>query len=215
MLSFGVTYDKRDSAILPSRGLLASFLGDLASPIIGSDYEFIRLQGAVNRWFPLRWGHTIRTGLYAGAVHGYAPFFHKFFVTDLTDLMPSRILGLNLDHRPAPNLFGVFQCGETFNPNCGTAIAQMRHEELSARVDVEYVWPMVRDRRKFLKGADAFFLVGLYALADARDLQVAIPGYTGIARLPIDLTLDAGVRLDTQIGVFQIGLAKLLWLPAQ
>jgi hypothetical protein len=214
-VSIGFTYDKRDSAILPSRGTLASFLGDLASPLIGSDYQFVRLQTHVNHWFLMPWQHTIRVGLFAGAVFGNAPFFYKFFVTDLTDLMPSRILGLNLDHRPAPNLFGVLQCGRAFAANCGTAIAQMRQEELAARVDVEYVWPLVRGRRKFLKGADAYFLVGLYALADPHDFQLAVPGYSGIARLPIDLTADAGVRLDTQIGVFQIGLAKLFWVAPQ
>jgi hypothetical protein len=213
MLTIGFTYDKRDSAILPSRGLLASFSGDLASRLIVSDYEFVRLQTSINRWFPLSWGHTIRVGAFVGAVFGYAPFFYKFFVSDLTDLQPSRILGLNLDHRPAPNLFGVLSGCKPFNTECGTAVAQMRQEELAARIDVEYVWPLVRGRRKFVKSADAFFLLGLYGLADPKDLQVAMPGYSGIARLPIDLTLDLGVRLDTQVGVFQIGLAKFLWLP--
>jgi outer membrane protein insertion porin family len=209
----GFIYDKRDSAILPTRGLLATFAGDLASPLIGSDYEFVRLQTSVHRWFPLKWGHTIRTGAFAGAVFGYAPFFYKFFVTDLTDLQPSRILGLNLDHRPAPNMFGVLSGCKAFDSSCGTAVAQMRQEELAARVDVEYVWPLARARHKFLKNADAYFLMGLYGLADPKDLQLAIPGYSGVARLPIDLTLDFGVRLDTEIGVFQIGLAKFLWLP--
>jgi hypothetical protein len=212
MLSLGFTYDKRDSAILPSRGTLASFLGDLSSPLIGSYYQFVRLQTSVHGWFPLKWGHTIRTGLFAGAVFGYAPFFYKFFVTDLTDLQPSRILGLNLDHRPAPNMFGFFQCGKTFSSRCGTSVSQMRQEELAARVDVEYIWPLVRGRHKFVKGADAFFLFGLYALADPKDLTLAMPGYNGAARIPVDMTFDAGVRLDTQIGVFQIGLGKLLLL---
>jgi hypothetical protein len=210
-VSIGLTFDKRDSAILPSRGTLASFLGDLASPLIGSDYQFVRLQAHFNQWFPLRWQHTIRVGVFAGAVFGNAPFFYKFFVTDLTDLQPSRILGLNLDHRPAPNLFGVIQCGKPNNDACGTAIAQMRQEELAARIDAEYDWPLVRGRRKFLKGADLYFLLGLYGLADPKDFQLAVPGYHGIARLPVDLTADIGVRLDTQIGVFQIGLAKIFW----
>jgi len=213
MVSLGFTYDKRDSAILPSRGTLASFMGDLASPLIGSSYEFVRLQTSVNQWISTRWGHTVRVGAYAGAVFGRAPFFYKFFVSDLTDLQPSRILGLNLDHRPAPNLFGVLSGCKPFDVGCGTAVAQMRQEELAARIDAEYVWPLVRGRRKFVKNADAYFLLGVYVLADPRDLQLSIPGYSGLARLPIDLTVDLGVRLDTQVGVFQIGLAKLMWLP--
>lgn len=213
MFSVGFTYDKRDSAILPSRGTLASFLGDLASPLVGSTYEFVRLQTSVNQWVSTRWGHTVRLGAYAGAVFGNAPFFYKFFVSDLTDLQPSRILGLNLDHRPAPNLFGVLSGCKPFDASCGTAVAQMRQEELAARIDAEYVWPLVRGRRKFVKSADAYFLLGVYALADPRDLQLSIPGYSGLSRLPIDLTVDLGVRLDTQVGVFQIGVAKLMWLP--
>jgi outer membrane protein insertion porin family len=208
MLTVGLLYDKRDSAILPTRGSSAIFSGDLASSLIGSDYSFMRVQASFNHWFPLRWGHTIRVGAFAGAVFGYAPFFYKFFVTDLTDLQPSRILGLNLDHRPAPNLLGGVH-----DKNGGTAVAQMRQEELAGRVDLEYAWPLVRGRRKFVKAADAFALVGFYGLSDPDDLRVSVPGYRGIAKLPIDLTFDAGVRLDTRIGVFQIGIAKLFWLP--
>jgi len=207
MLSVGLLYDKRDSAILPSRGTLAAFNGDLASGLIASDYGFMRVQASYNRWFPMPWGHTIRTGAFFGALFGDAPFFYKYFISDLTDLMPSRILGLNLDHRPAPNLLGG-----AFDKNGGTAIAEMRQEELAGRIDAEYVWPLVRGRKKFLKSADAFFLFGFYGLLDSQDLRVAIPGYEGLARLPIDITFDAGVRLDTRIGVFQFGVAKLFWI---
>ncbi|HVZ34096.1 MAG TPA: hypothetical protein VG963_16835, partial [Polyangiaceae bacterium] len=172
------------------------------SGLILSDYSFIRVQANYHHWFALPWGHTIRTGAYAGALFGYAPFFYKFFITDLTDLQPARILGLSLDHRPAPNLLH-------------TSISQMRQENLAARIDAEYVWTLARGRRKFLKGADAYFLIGLYGLADQKDLRIALPGYYGFSRVPIDLTMDAGVRLDTHIGVFQIGLAKLFWLPVR
>ncbi len=215
MITVGLSFDKRDSAVLPSRGALMTFAGDLASGLLASEYEFVRLQAHAQRFHALPWGHVVRTGLYAGAVFGRAPFFYKFFATDLSDLEPSRLLGLNLDHRPAPNLFGLAQCGRAFDDSCGTAVAQVRQEELAARVDVEYSWPFARGRNGFVKGGDVFGLVGLYSLADPDDLRVAIPCYQGLARLPIDLTLDIGVRLDTQAGVFQLGLAKLFWLPVQ
>ena len=57
---------------------------------------------------------------------------------------------------------------------------------------------------------EAYLSFGVYALADARDLTLAIPGYEGLARVPIDLTFDIGLRLDTTIGAFQIGFSSLL-----
>jgi outer membrane protein assembly factor BamA len=215
MLTIGLSYDKRDSSVLPSRGTFLTFRGDLSSRIGVSDYEFVRLQSSANRWFRLPWRHVVRLGAFAGSIFGRAPFFYKFFVSDLTDLQPSRILDLNLDHRPAPNLFGLLQCGRAFDSKCGTAIEQMRQEELAARIDVEYAWPFVRSGRGFIKGGDLFGLVGAYALSDPNDLRVAVPGYKGFGRAPVDLTLDIGVRLDTQAGVFRLGFAKLFWLPVR
>jgi len=214
MLRFGLVFDKRDSAILPTSGSLVSLQGTLSSRLFGSDYSFVRTEANLHHWFPTGWGHTVRLGAFFGTVFGDAPFFYKFFVSDLTDLLPSRILGLNLDHRPAPNLFGAMAHPGNREEH-GTAIAQMRQEELAGRIDAEYVWPLARGRRKFLKNADAYGLIGIYALADPRDLKVSVPGYEGVARVPVDLTFDLGVRMDTQIGVFQIGLAKLLWLPVR
>jgi outer membrane protein assembly factor BamA len=214
LLRFGLVFDKRDSAILPTSGSLVSLQGSLSSRLFGGDYNFVRTEANLHHWFPTGWGHTVRLGAFFGTVFGDAPFFYKFFVSDLTDLLPSRILGLNLDHRPAPNLFGAMAHPASREAH-GTAIAQMRQEELAGRIDAEYVWPLARGRRKFLKNADAYGLIGVYALADPRDLKVAVPGYDGAARVPVDLTFDLGVRMDTQIGVFQIGLAKLLWLPVR
>jgi len=211
----GLTYDRRDNPALPSSGVFAGFTGDLASNLVGTQYEFVRLTGSTDRWVSLADRHVLRFGAFLGALFGRPPFFYKFFVTDLTDLQPSRILGLNLDHRPAPNLFGLLSSGSAFDPSAGTAVAQMRKEELAARVDAEYSWAFERRGGGFVRGGELFFLVGLYGLADSRDLRIAVPGYQGLARVPVDLTLDFGVRLDTQIGVFRLGFAKLLWLPVR
>ena len=80
---------------------------------------------------------------------------------------------------------------------------------------VNLLAPIVRGRKKFLKNADAFALFALYGLANPDDLRVSLPGYEGLARVPLDLSFDVGFRLDMQIGVFQFGLAKLGWLFVQ
>jgi len=195
-VQLGLVYDRRDDPALPSRGVLIQFRGDLGSGLIGSDYDFLRLQTLIRLWTPLPWGHVLRWSGFAGVVFGRAPFFYKFYVSDLSDLIPSRVLELNFDRRAPPDVFG-------------TSIAEMRSEELAGRLDVEYEFPLHRGGSA-IRAVDAFVNVGLYALADRRDVGVAIPGYQGLSRIPVDLTFDLGVRADTDVGVFQLGLSSLL-----
>jgi outer membrane protein insertion porin family len=56
-------------------------------------------------------------------------------------------------------------------------------------------------------GGDAFVAVGLLGLASDGDFTG--PG-SGAAALPIDLTGDVGLRLDTYVGVFTISIANAL-----
>jgi outer membrane protein insertion porin family len=85
----------------------------------------------------------------------------------------------------------------------------MRAEELAGRLDVEYRVPLHRGG-KGIRGIDAYARVGLYSLARLEDVRLAIPGYDGAARFPLDLTFDLGVHADTTIGVFQFGFSSLV-----
>lgn len=196
-VQFNLIYDRRDDPALPTRGTLVRFRTDVASRLLGSDYSFLRTQTLIRHWVPLPWGgHHLRFSAFAGAVFGQSPFFYRFYASDLSDLIPSRILDMNIDSRAPPDLLG-------------TAVAEMRSEELAARVDVEYGLPLYRGEGG-LRALNAYFDVGVYALADHRDLRVAVSGYDGLARLPIDLTFDVGVRADTSVGVFQLGFSTML-----
>lgn len=196
-VQLGVTHDERDDPGLPTQGRLMFLRADLSGTIIGSDYDFVRLQGGWREWVRLpEWRHTLRFGLFLGAAVGDVPFFYKFYVGDLSDLIPSRMLELNLDRRAPPNLLD-------------TSVREMRAEELAGRLDVEYaVW--LYEGNDGFRGLQFFASVGLYALADSEDFRLAIPGYEGFARVPLDLTFDVGVRLDTVVGVFEIGFSSLL-----
>lgn len=196
-LQLGLYDDERDDPALPTQGRYAFVRADVSSTLIGSAYDFVRVQGSWREWFRLPEArHTLRLGLFVGAAVGDVPFFYKFYVGDLSDLIPARVLELNLDRRAPPNLLD-------------TSIREMRAEELAARLDVEYaIW--VYESRDALRGLQIYGLVGLYALADDDDLRIAIPGYSGFARVPIDLTFDVGLRLDTVVGVFQVGFSTLL-----
>ena len=72
---------------------------------------------------------------------------------------------------------------------------------------VEYAIPIWR-RRGFVYGGDAFVAAGLVGVASVGDFQP--PGTSGLRSLPIDLTGDLGLRLDTYIGIFTISVANAL-----
>ncbi len=197
----GVTYDRRDDPALPSRGNLVQFQGETASSLIGSDYPFVRLQLLARTWVPMPWGgrhgrHRLRLGAFGGAIFGDAPFFHRFFVSDLSDLIPSRVMEMSVDGRPAPNLLG-------------SAVREMRSQDLAARVDVEYGIPLYRGDR-FFRAVQAYALTGLYALANRDDIRVGINGYSGAPAIPADITFDLGIRADTEIGTLQLGFSTAL-----
>ena len=196
-IQLGITHDERDEPGLTTEGRFLFLHADVSSQLIGSSYDFVRVQAGWREWFRLPEArHTLRLGLYVGAAVGDTPFFYRFYVADMSDLIPSRVLGLNLDRRAPPNLLG-------------TSIREMRAQELTGRLDVEYsLW--LYEGRDEIRGLVLYGLVGVYSLLDRDDLRTAIPGYSGFARAPLDLTFDVGLRLDTTVGVFQLGFSTLL-----
>ncbi len=196
-LELGVALDERDNPGLPSEGRYVFIDADLGTQLLGSSYDFVRARAGWREWFRLPEAHhALRLGLFVGAAVGDAPFFYRFYVGDLSDLIPARMLELNLDRRAPPNLLG-------------TAVQEMRAQELTGRLDVEYsLW--LYESREEVRGVVLYGLVGAYALLDRDDLVVAIPGYQGAARAPIDLTFDVGIRIDTVIGIFGFGFSTLL-----
>ena len=198
VLKFGFTYDKRDDPGFTTRGTLFRADVNAGTRLLGSDYDFFKVEGLARRWWRLPWGHSFRFSAYAGVVLGDAPFFYKFHVSDLTDLIPSRILEIQLDRRPPPNLLN-------------NAIEVMRTEELAVRVDIQYELPVYRSKRdRGLRALNAYFNLGVYSLSDLRDPKLGIPGYNRGSRVPIDLTFDLGFRFDTSVGVLQVGFSNLL-----
>ena len=73
--------------------------------------------------------------------------------------------------------------------------------------------PLYRGRRS-IYGADVFASVGLYTLATAQDLKRSPRGYTGLTAWPVDLNVNAGLRVDTAAGGFTFGISNFLgFLP--
>jgi outer membrane protein insertion porin family len=196
LLSASFLYETRDDPAMPRRGTAVRVQTDVGSRAMGSDYEFLRVQARYNRWLPIGETQYLRLGVFAGLTFGAPPFFLKFHIADLTDLIPSRILGMNLDRRSPPNLLG-------------TSIELMRNEEFAARFDIEYGARLFSGEGN-LRNLSIYALVGLFSLADAHEMRFALRGYEGLSRVPIDLTFDVGLRFDTPIGVFQLAFSNLL-----
>ena len=192
-------HDTRDEPFLPTRGhrLVASL--DLAATPLGSDYAYTKLVLHAQQWFALPWaGHVLQLEGYVGGVFGNAPLFERFYVGDLSDLLPDRVLDLAFDRRPAPNFLS-------------TDIVELRYGNYAAKIDAEYRVPVYRGNRS-IYGVDFFGSVGFYALANEQDLIDHAPGYTGFGTWPVDLTFNAGLRIDTQAGGFVFGISNLVGL---
>jgi hypothetical protein len=197
-IQFALLFDKRDDPGITTEGVLFRGVITFGTRFLGSDYDFLWLQANVRRWWRLPWNHTFRLGAFGGAAFGNTPFFYLFHIADLTDLVPSRFLEMMLDSRPPPNLLG-------------TSIENNYLGELAWRLDFEYNIPVYeRQRDRGVREVNLYNLIGLFGLADLRDPRAGVSGYSGFSRFPIDLTLDVGFRIDTRVGVFQLGFSTLL-----
>ena len=164
-----VRYDTRDSPILPTRGSRTTLEAEVSLTPLGSDYPYQKYTLSTSKWFELPWDHVVRMGFFGGAIVGRAPIYERFYVGDFSDLLPSRMLGLNTDRRPPPNFLG-------------TDIVEIRYGTYAAELLGEYRIPLYRGTSS-VYGVDLFGAAGMYGVASERDLRDPPRGYSGLARV--------------------------------
>jgi outer membrane protein assembly factor BamA len=190
-------YDTRDQPFLPTRGWHASVTAEVGLVPAGSDYNYQRMEVEASHWWHLPWhDHVLRLDLFAGAISGFAPFFEQYYVGDLSDFLPSRVLGVNFDRRPAPNFLG-------------TDIVEVHYGKYAFKFSGEYRIPLFRGHRS-IYGIDLFASAGIYGLAGDRDITSPPVGYTGWSQIPVDLTGNLGFRMDTNAGGFVFAFSNAL-----
>jgi outer membrane protein insertion porin family len=167
---------------------------EAAAPVLGSNYSYAKGIAQASFYFPAVRGHVVALHGFTGGIFGEAPYFNRFFVGDLNALLPPRALGLNFATLPSRNFLD-------------NAISGKRYESFAARALVEYAVPLWRGRRFFYRG-DAFAAFGAFGLASLDDLRFR-DNAMGSA-VPIDLTADLGLRMDTYIGIFILSVANAL-----
>jgi outer membrane protein insertion porin family len=196
-------FDTRDHPFLPTRGWLVTTWGELGLLPLGSDYNFQRFDIASSYWWHKKNSpHVFRLQLFAGAMAGDVPFFEQYYVGDFSEFLPARMLSLNVDRRPSPDIL-----------NLKTAIREVRYGQYAAQIAGEYRFPVYRGHRS-VYGIDLFLRAGFFSVADRRNLIDPAPNYHGFRRIPLDFTFNTGFRMDTSAGGIVFSLSNVLsFLP--
>ena len=121
---------------------------------------------------------------FVGGIFGNAPLFERFYVGDLTDLLPDRVLDLNFDRRPAPNYLN-------------TDIVEIRYGNYAAKLDAEYRVPIYRGTRS-IYGVDLFGSFGVFGLANDQDFVDRARGYQGFGGVPDRPDVQRGAARSTR-----------------
>ncbi|MDJ0764338.1 MAG: BamA/TamA family outer membrane protein [Myxococcota bacterium] len=191
---FGAVRDTRDSFILASEGTRTALEVEFSTEIIGSDYDFAKFTLTHDTYFPLGKGHTLKLGLLIGLIMGEAPFFNQFFVGDFSSFVPSRLLEMNFSPLQ-PNVLE-------------TSIVEMRYEDLAMSIGVEYALPFYRGKG-FFYGVNGFVGAGIFALTSQSHLKIDPKGYSGYRAIPMDVTADLGIKVDTAVGLFVVSMGNM------
>jgi outer membrane protein assembly factor BamA len=192
-LALSLDRDTRSDPVLPRSGSRVVASLELGAPGIGS-YGFAKALVQASLYAKMPRGHALGLHLLGGAIAGDAPYFDRFYVGDLNPLLPRRALGMTFSTQSSRDLLG-------------TTIARQRYGDYAARALVEYAIPMWR-RSGFVYGGDLFAAAGIFLLGSNGDFRP--PGGLTWSQLPVDLTADLGLRLDTYVGIFTISIANAL-----
>lgn len=195
VVTLGGTFDRdtRPDPILPYAGDRLVLAAELGGRWLGGSYDFGSVRARYQRWWSLsRPKHVVSMHLSAGLVVGDAPLYERLYVADFNRLLPPRALGLVVSTESALDILGTRSEEVTYGQVGGSAIA-------------EYSYQLFRSGR-FVYGGDLFVGAGVWALSQLGDLNRRDRAL--VDALPLDLVIDAGLRVDTEIGIFELTFAN-------
>jgi outer membrane protein assembly factor BamA len=193
--SIGFDRDTRADPVLPYGGDRLVVLGEFGATFFGGTYDYASALARYQHWWPVHTvEHVLSLHVTGGLVLGNAPLFDRIHVSDMNRMLTPRALGLVVSTRTSRDFLG-------------TSSDEVTYGCVAGAVEVEYSYRLFRSR-KSVYGGDLFAGVGLWGLAMPNDLQVRDRSL--YRALPIDLVFDAGLRLDTEIGIFELTLANAL-----
>lgn len=199
-LDLGFDRDTRPDPVLPHSGSRITIAAELSTQLIGSSYDFTGFFARYEHWWPVRGDkQAVGIRLNGGLIVGDADRFDRIYIADVDRILTPRALGLVLS---TAKPIGV--TGRQDKPIYG---------DLGGSAAIEYTGELFRSSTndtsiKRIYGGDVFFGAGIWGLAERNDLLLRDRGV--IDSLPIDLFVDVGFRIDTDVGVFEITLSNAL-----
>jgi len=193
----GFDRDTRADPILPHSGGHFAGSAEVGTAALGSSYNFATLFARYEHWWPLRNERTAIGARFAGGVViGDAPRFDRIHVSDVDHMLTPRALGLVLSNAAPLDILGT----RPEKPSYG---------EVGGSATLELTSQLFRGTGKNrVYGGDWFIGAGLWGLAQTDELLLRDSGVW--KSLPIDIYADAGVRIDTDVGVFELTISNAL-----
>jgi len=182
-LALGLDYDTRSDPILPADGQRLVAVVQAGGVAIGSDYDELKLHLRWEGWAEVARRNILSLHLDFGLLAGGAPLFDRFYVGDINPLLSDRKLDLVVSTRPTFDILG-------------RGADAIRYGDVEIAGAVEYDYQLFRGK-KTIYGGDLFFGVGIFYLGSRDDLRP-------------DLWFNAGLRLDTAIGLVEISVANVV-----
>ena len=184
--TFRFERDTRDDFFLPTSGMYLAISIELATRILGSDYEFSKYMIQYEHSFPMWLDHAIRFSVVGGLIQDVgtwgSPFFSRFYIGDHALFLVNKY---SLPRNLELNFSEVTDYGD-----------------LLASFNIEYDIPLWSTGDFFYRGY-TYFAVNFSYITKAEFL--AIPDeWSGRPKRPV--SLDLGFKFDTPIGLFTLSL---------
>jgi outer membrane protein assembly factor BamA len=183
--------DTRADPVLPFSGDRLLLHSELASDAIAGDYQYASLRVKYQRWWPVVGTQQVVSAHFSGGlVLGDAPLFERIHVGDLNRMVSGRALGLVTSATPSLDLLDL-------------STDELSYGEVGGLAEVQYSYKLFRSSSNWIYGGELFVGAGLWTLVTTADVDPR-------ESPPIDLLVDAGIRLDTEIGIFELSVANAL-----
>ena len=196
-LGVGLDRDTRPDPVLPHAGDRGTVALEVGSAAFGGSYDFAALFARYEKWWPIKdEKQTLGLRFAGGMLLGDAPEFDRIFISDVDHALTPRALGLVLSTAAPFDLLGTRDAKPTYG-------------DIGGSITGEYALTLFRGTGKNrVYGGDLFFAAGVWALAETADLHQRDSALW--KSLPMDLFLDAGIRIDTDVGVFELTFSNAL-----